>query len=418
MQHYSLNETILSELIQPYSSPTNVGVSALLQPYEIRNTNSFVSELTQPYSLLERVPDVEATLPSRVTIGGQELPIGKGVSQLSISYDIDSYCASFSLTILDRIVWDSLENTTEVVITHGDVEHHSVITSKTDNEKNGSLELTVESKSPAVLLAYPYASQISEDFVVEGNASEVVNDIAALEGWTIAWWMDSDPPQTSTTLDVAGEYPLDVIRSLVNELGGVLNSHPDGSLHAIKRQPVDSDKYDLAVVDEVISTLSDLVSVTSNSDQRSGANYFSISDSSSDSEYELTQEKITESTALVKAYKVPWISSQVELTTSELTSANIAVPIPTSPVTEIIEELDVSIVEGSGTVDKPCYGEVTWDYGTRTNLGEITIDEEGNVTTEIKGETLVNVTYLTKSWQWEVSCTDPETAQFNLFSMV
>jgi len=93
-------------------------------------------------------------------------------------------------------------------------------------------------------------------------------------------------------------------------------------------------------------------------------------------------------------------------------------PIPTTPTTEVVTQENVQITEGAGGVDLPCYGNISYDYGTRINLGAIEIDEAGNVTTEITGETLVDITYDTKYWQWDVTDPDSETVQFILFTLV
>lgn len=269
-----------------------------------------------------------------------------------------------------------------------------------------------------MLLDYPYANQITESFVVEGTASTVVNAIAALEGFSVSWELDSDPVQTSTTYEVEGKYPLAAIRDLVRELGGRMNSYPDGSIHIVKRQPVDSDKYATSTVQSIVTTLNDITNISTESDQRSGENSFSISSEDLASEYRLEQEKITESYSIIKAYKTPWISSGVELVTSELTNVVINNPIPSAPTVETVTQLDVEIINGDGNVDLPFYGNLSYDYGTRTNLGAVTIDESGTVTTAVIGNTLVNITYDTKYWSWDVRGSDAETVQFNLFTLV
>lgn len=431
-QGYTLNEELLAKLSQPYSIKALVGVSIIRQSYDILEIDELLSTLRQRYSLIPDELSTPGNLPELVEVSDDPVLPGEpptsplpstvvgfgekdGISEMSIKYDLDAYCGSFSLEVTSEGVFNTFEDLSAVKITLDGIDHISVVTGKTTSDSFGKRSFVIASKSPAVLLDYPYAKKITEDFLVEGTASEVCNAIAALEGFVVEWHMTSNPPQTSSTFDVAGSYPLQAIRSLINELGGRVQSHPDGTIHIVKRQPVDSDKYAEAVVESILTTLSDFENVSTNYDQRSGDNSFSVSSEATDYDYTLSTEEVTASKFIVKANKVPWVSDPVELVTSELTNVEI---VALGLTTKTIEVEDVEIIEGVGSVSEPCYDEVVWDYGTRTNLGNITISESGEITSDIAGNTLVNVTYLTKYWAWETTDSDYETVQFILFTVV
>lgn len=405
-QSYDLRESLLSRVVQTYAINKLVGVGLLRQGYDLNNIETLLSTLTQRYSLAHESINA-GSVPSSITIGGADVD----VMALDITYDIDTYCGVFNLELKEA----GPNDLDEVIITLDGVDHRSIVTSRSTDESHGQRSFKIESRSPAILLDYPYAKKIFEDFVVSGKSSQVVNDIALLEGFSINWHMDSDPPQTSSTFEVSGEYPLQAIRNLVNELGGKIQSHPDGSIHAIKRQPVNSDKYDTSAIESTLSTVNDFETIATDSDQRSGNNSFTVSSESIDNDYSLSIEKVSESNAIVKAHKVPWVSSYVELVTSELTNISIE---ELGVITETITQEDVEIIEGVGAVDLPCYGSVVYDYGTRTDLGLLTISESGEVSTAVPGNTLVNVTYQDKHWAWDVIDTDPETVQFILFTVI
>jgi hypothetical protein len=363
--------------------------------------------------MLPEINTVSA-MPSAITLGG----VNSGITKLSLLYDIESYCGVFNFTLASEVDWLSINDTDPISFVLNGLTHVGVVTSKSSQERHGDATFSVEARSPSVLLDYPYARKIPETFISAGSASTIMNDIAALEGMSVVWHLQSDPPQTSTTFEAAGEYPLQAIRKLVNELGGRINSYPDGTIHIIKRQPTNSDAYETAPVVSVLTTLMDFESMDTSSDQRSGWNLFEVSSDSVSKEYRLVMEDVSEGHKIVKAYKTPWTSASVELVTSELTNASITMAIPVNPTTEKVEELDVELVDGQGKVQQPCYGDVIFDYGTRVNLGAITIEEDGTVKSAIVGQTLVNLTYTTKYWKWDVYDTDSESAQFILFTVI
>ncbi len=76
---------------------------------------------------------------------------------------------------------------------------------------------------------------------------------------------------------------------------------------------------------------------------------------------------------------------------------------------------EIEIVEGAGSVSKPCYGLTeSPNYKTSVDLGAVTVLEDGTVTTFIKGNTLVELTYTTKYWMWDATNIDEEDVQFIL----
>lgn len=398
------NDVSLSVLRQPYLSITPIEPGILRQQYDIPKYTEHIAVLTQQYSATVETNPVEMPTIS-ISMNG----INVDVLSIDYEYDIDVYCAKFTFTVL-KDVWESLEEKDNVITTIDGTPHNTIVISKSSATTAQSRTYSVETRSPAALLDYPFASSVPDDFVVEGAASAVINDLAALCDLSISWELDSDPPQTDDSIDVIGDSPLSGIRDIVNQLGGRLQSRPDGSIHAVKRYSINSNKYDDAEVTHTFTTGLDFTVLNTETDQRDGFNFYTVSSGTVTDGYSLTSESEDDSHITIYATKVPWSSAAVLLDTSETTG----VTITTVGREEIEVEDEVEIVDGAGTVDKPYYGSLTWNYGTRTDLGDVSITEAGVVTTAEEGNSMVTVKYNTRHWRWDVSDLDSKNVQFIL----
>ncbi len=125
----------------------------------------------------------------------------------------------------------------------------------------------------------------------------------------------------------------------------------------------------------------------------------------------IVPEEQEDGSFIIKVYRVPWSGVAVRLVTSELTNVSL---ISNGLVVEEVTDEDLEFHNGEGKLTKPCYGLVSSEYGTRTNLGTVTPEENGTVTTAISGDSLCNITYYTKYWSWTLSGTDEEAVQLSL----
>ncbi len=406
-QPYSLNAGLFTTLKQPYGSLYPVGILTHSQPYDLLAYDLIFTSVTQPYSLAGEltVDDVEFW----VTIDG--LPVE--TISADYNYSLDAYCGDFTIELAEYSQWLNADTKQAVQVYINGTTHNLLVVAKSSNLSVSSSSYPLECKSPAVLLDFPFATEVPEDFIVSGNASDVVSDLAALEGLAISWEMASDPPLTGASLNLEGNSPLSGIRQIVNDLGGRVQSHPDGSIHAVPRHSVDSDKYHLETPTLEFTTGLNFITLGSQISKRRGFNKYEVSDDQ-DADYNLDSEKITESKYKISATKVPWVSTEPPLTTSELTNISI---VSKGAINETHEE-EIELVGGQGTVQKPCYGGITWKYREgvteRVDLGDIEITEEGVVTSAVEGDSMVEVTYTTRYWSWEVSGSDAEKVQFIL----
>jgi len=402
-QSYDLRHLLLSILKQPYSMMTDIQPAVLKQVYDIMQNNEFLSVLSQKYSMF---PDATTDdVVASVTIDGLEIQ----VLEISFDYDIDQYCASFQLVLAEYSDWLTVDYKQEVIIDINGTDHYSVVVDMNDNVSYSSSTYTVECKSKSVLLDFPFATKVDEDYEVTGTASSVVTYLAGLEGMTVSWEMVSDPVLTKATT-VAGSSPLSGIRSIVNSLGGRIQSHPDGSIHAIPRYEVNTNKYAEATTVATITTGLDFTLLSTDVDKRYGYNKYSVSDSTVSGGNSLRTDSISPTKYQAKASIVPWTTEEFILETSETTN----ITITSLGVTEEVFEEDVEIVEGIGRTQYPGYGVVSQDYIDRTDLGVVTVDEDGTVEATIKGQSIVKLEYTNRYLLWEVVDTDREKVQIIL----
>lgn len=420
-QKYSDTAELVAKLEQLYSGP-NLLIKALRQLYTLTNDPLFL-RLIQSYDLDEKYKFaakfvqaytiVEAggfrKLTSSVLINGAIVK----ASAINIEYSKSSYCGSITVQLIDFTEWEKVNYQDTVTITVGSEQYIGVVTDINKSETSKRTAFTIVAKSKAVLLDFPFATEIDDDSYVYGNASDIVNRIAADYSQAVVWEMVSDPPQNENTYNISGNSPLQAIRGLVNAVGGILQSDPDGTLRAVPRYRVNSDKIEDATPDYVYSASTDFVSINTDHDKRDGYNKYTINSDEDESGFTLEAEEVSAGYKRIKAYKSPWSTQSVTLRTSELTNVTI---FSQGIYIETIENELVEIKKGTGKTTKPIYNITNFDYNSRIDLGNITYTDEGIITSQVKETSLVTITYTTRYWLWDVYDTDQEKVQFILES--
>ena len=366
------------------------------------DVNSYINEVYQIIS------DGSLITPSNtLEINGTPTPFMSATCEFNQS----EYPGILEIELVDYESWDNADYLQEVVLVNGSDTYKFLIFDKTKNEDVQNTSLFIEARSHGYTLDFPYAESVDADFSI-GMASVTVNSLAALEGLTVDWQIPVDWLLTGEGIQLGGESPLSGILKIVNAVGGILQSNPDGTLYAVPRYISDTDKYDVAQPDLFLTTGEDFETTESTSDKRNGYNTYFVSDiPSAAASYFLEVEKISEREMIVKAYQDPWTEDGVVLDTSDSQSVTIERldDVNDLALCEVIE-----IIEGGGRTPKPIYSQVGYDYTGRDDLGLITFTESGDLTTFIKGESLVKYSYLTRYRQWRVTDFETENVQFIL----
>jgi len=297
---------------------------------------------------------------------------------------------------------------TEIVIDVDGDEYRLLVDSpRRSRPELGRAEYVVPCVSKTVLLDAPYAENITREFS-GAMASVIAIELAATAGITVSWQC-IDWYLPAATLYANGETPLAVIRKIVAAVGGIIQTSPAGVLLCRPEYPVSVPAWATAAPDHYLTDMDNYFSVDSTPVIRDGFNRFLISNQDAAAAgLTIEQVDIDAITKEIRVYQVPWNEvSDIILRTSggswvSIIDENVAV----ETITDLVE-----IVGGEGQTTKPLYALNSHDYREAV-LGAITTAEDGHLATEIKGNSLIEVVYITRYHKFIVSDSRIEDVQF------
>lgn len=252
----------------------------------------------------------------------------------------------------------------------------------------GSRSWTLTASSPAYRLQSRYAADIEGELV--GMASAIARELA--NGIPMDWRM-VDWQVLPGRLAPTKQAPLDVLRDLVSAAGGRLTSARDGSLTA-RPWPPQSPAEWAGFVRAETDSLSAMISISDDADERDLRNAVTVSDESATGDLRIEDIPDTRigGRAEVRVYQVPW---QDDFDVRH-TAANWALLQDLGVEERTVEDEMLEIVDGQGRAQYPIYELVAVRWN-KIDLGAITHDEDGTITTEIPAESLLYLTYKTKA---------------------
>ena len=268
---------------------------------------------------------------------------------------------------------------------------------------------TLKMSSPCMLLDSPYADLISEE--LSGMASEIASYVVAKEAdftygleWNIIDWYI--PPGVFSVSDAT---PIAILEELASAGGGIRQSKKDGTLEIRYEYPVNIPDYETNTPEVYLTDQENFYGVNSVTERYRDENNFLIGNEETDtSSLDISYEDISSYSKEARVFQVPWNDDTIRLNTSALTG----VTIQENGVTSLlVEDEEVEIIDGGGSLSLPIYNLVSSSYSD-TNLGTITFDEDGTITTSTKENSIVFITYYTKFHKFTVSNDDIENVQF------
>lgn len=271
----------------------------------------------------------------------------------------------------------------------------------------GHTEYYVPVVSPTVLLDAPNAEPITQAF--SGSmASTIAADMANLASISLDWQL-LDWYIPSATLYANNETPLAIIRKIVAAVGGILQTSPEGLLICRPEYPLTLPDWPTATPDFYLTDMDNFFSVDSTPVIREGYNRYLVSNQdAATAGLTLESTDITATSKKIRVYQVPWNeAATINLQTSGGDWVSIiADGIHTEEITDQVE-----IIAGSGRTSKPFYGMLLSAY-LQDSLGTITVSEDGQITTEDSGNSLLHLTYTTRYHQFTVTDSHIEDVQF------
>lgn len=271
----------------------------------------------------------------------------------------------------------------------------------------GKEEFVVPFASPTIMLASPYAENLTQEFSGD-MASAIVAGLSSVYGINVDWQM-VDWFIPSTLLYANNEPPIDIIRKIVSAAGGVIQSSPNGNLICRAEYPNTVTSWNTTAPDYYLTNMDNYFSVDSTPDIRQGFNKFLITDKNlGETGLTIEQRDINSTTKEILVYRVPWSDSiKIFLETSGGSWVSIVDEgVKTETITEQIE-----IINGSGNVSKPLYSKISNAYKQK-DLGLITPSEDGMIQTTTAENSLVEIVYVTKYHLFTVSDPLIEDVQF------
>lgn len=264
----------------------------------------------------------------------------------------------------------------------------------------------VRGVSPAMVLDDETIA--SEDF--SGIADEIAAELVSRYGLSLTWSLPDGWPVRTGSLVATHETPLSVLRKLAESAGGVIQSMPAGALTIRPEYPVAVPGWPSATPDLIISDQDFAISATGDLVRNTRYNAFLIGDQgTSGSGVTIDEgEQLSPTQREIFVYVVPWLDRST-LTFTQTGGAWVTIE-SMGEVEQTITDEEIEIVGGAGSLSKPCHAIISTDY-REVSLGAITAAEDGSITTEIDGESLVQITYTTRYLSYILTNPNPDTVQ-------
>jgi len=409
-QAFTLIGNILATSNQSYSITEQLTNISLSHNYNLELLNKIVSNLRQHWNITANEITTNAISYS-VTISGVEVPS----ENVNINCDIEQHYIEGVFTLSKPDFFPLCVRKANVIITitvgAETKEFHLLLWEKTRTTTVSSTVYTLTCRSQSVLLDSKFSPTLQKEFPAN-LASTTVVELAAIHNIPVDWNV-YESGQLVDELIPAGylfannEKPLVVIRKILEAFGAVMQSTPEGRLEIIHLYPKKVPSYQIEAIDIDLKTDIRYENVSTTSEERSGVNTIYVSDQLTSSiSYTLEEEEISSISKFVKGFHTPWDSEEVYLDTSGGTSVLIEyLGVVTENMPPADSELPYELIEfvnGTGKTSKPIYTRNTIDW-VMDSLGAITFAEDGTLTSEIPGESLLKITYVTKYHKWKVT---------------
>jgi hypothetical protein len=370
--------------------------------YAITDVNPARSRLSVGWSLLDDLRFQAVVNTPELVWNGRTIRI----LQATLSCDEDSPVWMAQIEIAALADFAAMAITDAFSLTLGLETFAFVIDGKTlSRQENAEQHYQITGVSPLALLDAPFAGTTSfyQDEAISANVA--VEQLIGPVDWQLPDWTI---PAGRLLLD--GVTPLAGARTIVAAIGGLVESHPDGSVICRRRHPVSVPDYDTAIVvhslfdSEVISSRAQ-IAPAKGFDRVTIANQDSGSSNASDRiEFVVNAEDSHQ--GLVRAYLAT--TRPVLLThTGHPDTVIMELGSTVRTETEIVEFID-----GRASSKYPVTS-ITSALWQHSDLGIVTTNQQ-SLSVDNSGYSLLKLTYTTTSLNWQVSLINDEEVQFVL----
>lgn len=378
--------------------------AGLVQEYDLRLRDEVTAALGQYWGMFRDYQDVQVPIFWVMAEGVLLNP-----PEFTWTISASSSAIECTVPLVDHGVWRALKLKGALEIHWNGITYEFFIEEKlrtrSINNKEFTANYVLKGLSLTAGLEAPYAAPVTKSWPNATMASVIVAELA--EGYEIDWQID-DFPVRGGVFDVNNQTPLAAIKALVGtpSVEAVVQSSPDGKIIVRREFKHSPTKWPEVVADHVIYDDGGVFSDSDDRDVMPGYNFVEITSlEESDSSKRLEKEKISATAIRVRGFSVPW-QDTFPLNTSG--GSNVSI-VDNGIKTEAIPEAVVEFVDGVSSTAKPVYTvdlqgnpyplAVAW---MEDDLGAVSVDESGSMTSAVPGNSLAKITYLTKYREWIV----------------
>ena len=413
-QPYAIPFWLQQSLQQRWAITDAEMLAVLEQGYDLSQYNLISTVLDQPY-VIAPAESLQVRPVISVYLGAVLLT---SIIHINIEGSCDEDVLSCELGLVDQAEYlacraqaldaSSGEVKDNLVITLDSVLFIFKITPKPSRNRSepGLHTYTVKGSSPGVLMDKPFARPLLAK-MGPGMASAICAELASNNGVNLSWEID-DYYVPAGVLYANDESPMDIVKKLVAAPGAILQSNPDGSLSVRKYYSYPVPQWAAEPPFIHLTDQDNFFTLDENPETRDGFNRFFISSQlfpQAGITYE--EKQISDTVREVKVFQTPWDGIERPLQHS---GGEWVLREPMGIVEEAVGPEQVEIVAGTGKVTKPIYGVLSKDY-KQNQLGAITFGEDGAITTEVAGQSLLDITYITRYWLYKITDILKESVQ-------
>lgn len=370
--------------------------------YDLSERDPVRRSVKAGYALLPEQAVYAAAAVAELVHAGRQIRIG----DVSLSCDEDSPVWIAQIDVLELSDFGAIAIGDAVSLTVGMEAFALVVDGKTlGRNAPGARACEITASSPLALLDAPFAQGITFAAAANTPARTAVEGFIGLVDWQLPAWIVAAP-----ALVFDGVTPLKAARAIVEAIGGLIESAPDGSVVCRPRHPVSVPDYGAAAVAHQLFDSEVLESAERIAPMR-GFNRVTVANERSSAGASSSPDTLEYVSAdshngTVRAYPNParavtlvhtgnpatTIAAQGELTRSE---------------SEVVE-----FVSGRARTRYPVESieSATWQA---VDLGAVTADG-AELTAAVDGYSLLDITYTVRSHDWLVGLDADEQVQFVL----
>ena len=390
-----------NELAMSWHCVNNIIESELDMKWHCVDLNEPIyNELSIGWSCLG-VDDIDQYYNIKVEVDGLKIDF----IDVTISEAVDQYLITATITFGDAEYYNMIQELGLVQIITPFKVYLLLVKNKTVNESISGDTVTevytVNAWSKTMLLDQPYSVPV--EYIFRSNTTSKTAIMSLLIGYTVSYQMINFPIEKNTLI-AGNEHPIEMIRKIILNKG-IMQTGPTGQIYFTNKYDVEPEEWDSAIPDHTLSTGREIISYSEFEEEKPGTDKVIVSNQQQSSgSFEFDTEKVGTDKFEIRGYEVPFTGKIPELQHSAGLWAKIII---VGIVTEQVTDERVEVIDGVGSLQHPFYDLVDIHYHD-VNLGMMVCQEDGSFTTDEPGNSLVDVVYKTKFYEWTVFINEPE----------